>query len=772
MYTRFVSLVPLVHPSDIPADKPEFVYIIPDWTAQVMDRIWAFMCNIPPVRKGLGLDYLLGKNFLLRFLDMFVQQMSPTLHGELLSKVSQKVSATYYPPAKKFFGNILNAVALASPGTSLKALIPLLVGKVLKPGTGDGFLGSDSETAYWVHLLGHVVARTGEGFLPFRSTLESVVDRTVFHDDKELRKQGQKLLRKLLRALLQAVPCTTRSLPPARWAGLTTCRDFSQLVHPAFVSQEAGISVSLPGPLAQASARELVDKYMSLAMSKVAPPGGAASTQSDLRAGLRCMEAVVRGGAGVFPEARAAFSDLQSTLPGLDLDDQEGLVGLPVPWVPDNAGWAVDVRCRLAACLLGLCSTHALRENADVATLKALLRVLQTFLSHNGFTHVHDSVNHGKAIFRLWGQGMPATYTRFMATEKAQALLSQRLAAGVWAMSAGAEKLLGHVLGLCMHEYSAVRKKAQKCLPKVLVRHPRFADQALSAALATLARPDSTKGTVNGAVYTVNTGAMLARLARQWGHTSDLVLGLLASHHFADTKVQVRLAELWNAFVPYSTNLQFMDTAAATGGSLLQLDAVRAHFSHDAAVAAIAEGVAARQRARALQEATYDKAIAVVESRLAGGGLHWRFTLLAAASMSLLLRHTRIPSRAVLDSYVQGLANEVLPLRHLCRAVLPSVVSRYRRAAALAGSTSTACPMEMEGRAVIAFEELDAPLEVAFWEGPVVDCVWRAWSVPAEPTVRPSINAHTITPHAHTHTYRLARSLVLCVSSIAWKRQC
>ena len=50
-------------------------------------------------------------------------------------------------------------------------------------------------------------------------------------------------------------------------------------------------------------------------------------------------------------------------------------------------------------------------------------------------------------------------------------------------------------------------------------------------------------------VYTLQKSSALTRIAKHWKLTHDLLVGLLASQHFDETKVQIRLAELWNSYV-------------------------------------------------------------------------------------------------------------------------------------------------------------------------------------------------------------------------------
>jgi hypothetical protein len=86
-------------------------------------------------------------------------------------------------------------------------------------------------------------------------------------------------------------------------------------------------------------------------------------------------------------------------------------------------------------------------------------------------------------------------------------------------------------------------------LPAALKRFPRAAPRLYSAMLARLRDSASTKGAINGVVYSLQKSSALTRIAKHWKLTHDLLVGLLASQHFDETKVQIRLAELWNSYV-------------------------------------------------------------------------------------------------------------------------------------------------------------------------------------------------------------------------------
>jgi hypothetical protein len=143
------------------------------------------------------------------------------------------------------------------------------------------------------------------------------------------------------------------------------------------------------------------------------------------------------------PETVASFKNIIHDNSEFPIEESEGSVELPCQQFLPSSDWGKNLRENFSDLLNQLCLKHAVRENPDVAGVKGLTRVLQFFLSFNGFkAFEHDPVNYNKAVYRLWSQGLPGTYTRGMLVQKAHALLYRRLSSGAWAMTPKAEVLL------------------------------------------------------------------------------------------------------------------------------------------------------------------------------------------------------------------------------------------------------------------------------------------------------------------------------------------
>lgn len=112
---------------------------------------------------------------------------------------------------------------------------------------------------------------------------------------------------------------------------------------------------------------------------------------------------------------------------------------------------------------------------------------------------------------------------------------------GIMQSSPETDELIDALVSLCMHEYSLVRKKAQKSLPIVTRRYPKCGDRVIYRVLATMGTPTSTKGAVNGAIYTLQTAWGLRKVSRHWGLFKTAIHALVESRVFEDTKVQVRI---------------------------------------------------------------------------------------------------------------------------------------------------------------------------------------------------------------------------------------
>jgi hypothetical protein len=723
MYMRFVTLTPLIHPSDFPGPKPEWVFILPEWTIEVVDRLWNFLSNIPSIKKGSGLDYILSRNVIRHFLDTIFQQMSPGLLDLAIKHVCKRVTTTYYPPAKKYFGQILDS-AVFSNSSSSKELILLLAAKILDKNNTD-LLGTGTETAYWLHLLGHVVARSGDHVVQLNKVLENILSASIMHEEKPIRKESQKLLRKILRSLSLVRPRDFRSLNPSEWI-FNKSSTFSVLVHPQFDTSKAVFSLHVPDQSLVLHAQSIVEKYYGRVESILSE--GPNLSQASLRSCLGCMESLIRGGAAIFPEEESDVCSRPVPQDESDIDENEGNVGLilSTTYRRTPSEWGKQMRKAMALLIKRLCDVYAIRENPDVVSVKSLIRVLQFFLSENGYRGPdRDQVNYNKSVYRLWNLGITGTFTRSMFVQKAHGLFNRRMACGVWVLSVESKGLLESLLSLSMHEYSLVRKKAQKSLPKVLTRYPSFADQIISSALVTFRSEKSSKAAVNGAIYSVNTTDMLKRVAKSWRHTSSLILGLLSSHCFEEVKVQVRLAELWRSFVPFTFRLPFA-TAMSNQTEITQDPAFHRYFTAPDAQTIIAVGFEAIKRLRQLQEEIFTTTLqGIIEKLRDSGKLHWRFALLSMSSLSLLLREDTPPSDEIVLQFLNGLVSDVLPMRQLCRTVLPTLMRCKCKRLAMEVSKEDS-RMDIDA-AALSFKSFDMPLMESIPNGRFVDGLWRGW---------------------------------------------
>ncbi len=162
----------------------------------MIDRIFNVLSNVPPLTKGFYMGQVLSGT-LGRFFDVFLQQMSRTLHSKALERLVRKIVSEFHPSAQRYIGAIVDSVVFSAPSEALRLIVPALCGKILINGAVNS---SESEALYCLHLLGHALKRAGPHSQPYAAQIEEVLSAVCVHKEKKYHKEGHKCLRKYLRS--------------------------------------------------------------------------------------------------------------------------------------------------------------------------------------------------------------------------------------------------------------------------------------------------------------------------------------------------------------------------------------------------------------------------------------------------------------------------------------------------------------------------------------------------------------------------------------------
>ena len=721
-YLALLAEMPLTDVADLPAgaSKPGILYGLQDWCVAVLDRAFDLIGNVPDLKKGNAMKGHV-QGLLRRFFSVFFQQMSPTLYKACLDRVARKSAATFYPPGKQYIGYLLDAAVYADSAHAVGQLVPTLCGKIVN--ASGGLQGSDAEAAYFVHILGHAVSRAGKDLSPCYAQIDAVLAATVLHSEPSIAKEGQKLLRKLLRSALGVRPENCRS-----WSG-PAVPDFSKQSTTRCAPDSAQIVFRMPTDACQQRSRSLIDLYFSKAETVLK---NSSASSAEIRSAYGCLTGLVRGGAQLFlpkdmrQDAQVADED----------DDDDTETSLQSPFVLQDAAWGEAMRKRLGELLVSVCRAQAIPENPDVQSVKALMRLVGNFLSSKGvwtkYEQARHTVQYNKNVLRNWERGPQDAYPRELLITRVNALVGKRLDSGVFEEDAVAAELLDKLGAMCMHEYSVVRKKAQKVLPAALKRYPCAATRLYTTMLQRLRDPAATKGTINGVVYSLQKSAALTRIAKHWKLSHDLLTGLLASQHFDETKVQVRLAEFFSAYVPYSFQISFGGLAHPS--SLAELP-VMASFAPDVVKAEFAAGSKMLADRAGRDRQTQAAVIKTMQDALtdgmkeSGAAVHWRFAVLAGAALALQVRRDTPADAVTTQLFLQGLNSDVLALRQLCRAILPVVFLTEKLSGAddMDVETAPAADLMADDPEVLWPEDFDCALTDKY-SGAFKDVTWVGWN--------------------------------------------
>lgn len=113
----------------------------------------------------------------------------------------------------------------------LAASAPLSETPTFAPSTSPAFL------RWRLQLLSGLVRGGGAALAPHGPTLRRLIAAGISHDDKSVRKCARKVLRKALQGLCETCSADTRSLPPARWANLSSVAEWRRLCEPLAAEQ-------------------------------------------------------------------------------------------------------------------------------------------------------------------------------------------------------------------------------------------------------------------------------------------------------------------------------------------------------------------------------------------------------------------------------------------------------------------------------------------------------------------------------------------------------
>ena len=164
------------------------------------------------------------------------------------------------------------------------------------------------------------------------------------------------------------------------------------------------------------------------------------------------------------------------------------------------------------------------------------------------------------------------------------------------------------------------------------------------------------------------------QVARHWGLTSSFITALVGARSVEDSKVQIRLAELWNSFVPHCFPNPLSGPAHPEGLVSQPEVAIAAGAG---AQAVFLRGEKALERRRESCVRHYSELTEMLEGAMLGTGkdgvLHWRFVILAGSALAMLVRRDAPGGKCFAEGFIKRLDSELLALRQLCRIVIPSL---------------------------------------------------------------------------------------------------
>ena len=256
------------------------------------------------------------KETLLTILIKLVTQQLFTMADEpaaemAATKVFRFVTDRALPHVGKDAAGMVEMVASARPERTVSTFFPALCDGLLAASTPSSETpafasGTSPALLRWrLQLLSGLVRGAGAALAPHGPTLHLVITAGISHGDKGVRKGARKVLRKALQGLCETYPTDWRSLPPARWAKLSSAAEWRRICEPV-AAEEMDIAWVQPSTEGLTLAANLLDDFLVRPLNELAlelarePAEDETTVGSAIRAGvwrehLKTIEYAFRG---------------------------------------------------------------------------------------------------------------------------------------------------------------------------------------------------------------------------------------------------------------------------------------------------------------------------------------------------------------------------------------------------------------------------------------------------------------------------------------------
>ncbi|KAL9658080.1 hypothetical protein ABK040_012994 [Willaertia magna] len=564
-YTSLLVCVPLCSTSNSSDERepPEVIRYFEEWSVQLLERIFTVLSHqTDPKSNQVDAD-LISPNMFWGLCDLLFNQMPDELLDVCLHKVHNFVNTNFLFNAKKNIAHMCSSLSYAYTEQTLALFIPMLYDKLIKEKENGKSLKhlTDTETQYYLHILGQVCYRTGSGLLKYRKQLETIIELTWNSEKKKIVKTCGKLYRNILRSLTKYYPSELRSINNSVWR----TEQFQMYDHwktwGEFLSlDEFEMNWHIPSEEELKFANELVNKYLGTSLTDVKSSineineTGNIQDLQKLKNRLIFIRYTMRGGNTLFPEiTREVLEDLNQ-----------------YPYSkPIEAGLCVANKCKSVTLQCGyedVCKAlHELsvaflekRKDQDPNLLSKICKVIFPMVAMRGgntrYRYKKKRTSHEFIKQHSYKDVYSRTtnkYPRYLLL--IQALLEYKIRCVIHNESIPYtryhEDLMNDLLELSLHTYSEVRKRAQSVFMSCINKFSeKVIKRFLPKLIDVLADKNSTDEERTGAIYILEKPYSVSCVLRDWDLFMKFLVSLCQTNHIEKHSVQQRLAQLFETY--------------------------------------------------------------------------------------------------------------------------------------------------------------------------------------------------------------------------------
>ena len=713
-------------------DAKNATFHFEDWCVAFLDAIFKVLSSTDRYAKKDFLDVhtarLLGK-----VMRAFFACQSNDIFLTCATKVCKRVLSQQHSNAAKQYGILVAMASLTHPEVMLSKLFDPLYQRLVQTKGGETKLAplAKSELEWATYLMAQCVKQAAGGsgkhyLLPYKAKVVTVFGLLSQHDERSVRKVAGKLIRNYIAALCSVYPSEWRPFDDRVWSDTEQWRHWNAWCswEPESEREEAVIDPRIQWHVPSADEMNVVDELVNRHIDQplIVLSGWVEGKEVEVRSSEEKEEKKEGKGDGpieralaqlinVVRGAQTVLGDMQgsrtkkSEEEDADEHDEADSTNAEVAFTGARCPLVNIKRSRPLRPVKNNSTLLSSSSSLRFAFLPFLHRLSTRLLSDAGNASIKSLCLYLKLVHyvltmyganenKLQAEQYMATYTRKWMREyrsgwrmsRCRPLLVQRAyhyhlsrlvdSSKGQVYSDEVRSLIGALQQLCVNDFAKVRQKAQKALCSSIFHYPQSIDYTLHSLTSTLSSSGSNSEQISGVLSVLADPTVIALTQRRWSRLAAVVEALVSGVAVKEDKVEVLLQTYFTALFPALYPLPvYVDEVKAAQANLLDDEKVR---RRNAAISRYSETT----------EKRYRGLITSLLSRAQDKSVHWRYQLMSAAFLFVLLKPSALltpPSSTSLSSlyddvvafFASALYSELAPMRDVANEALTNVLGMH-----------------------------------------------------------------------------------------------